>query len=92
MTIDVLADIIRPSFYAPHGYGLKTLAPAVGAQWRSADADGKTALLWIHEARTGGDTWDTLVAYNEDDVKALHQLRYAIADAAVGSVLTRAAP
>jgi hypothetical protein len=91
MTTDVLADVIRPSFYAPHGYSLKTLAPAAGAQWRSADADGSTALFWIDTARTGGDTWATLVAYNEDDVQALHRLRHAIADAAVGFTLATSA-
>ncbi len=85
---DVLADVIRPSFYAPHGYGLKVLAPAAGARWRSADADGNAALLWIDAARAGGDTWGTLVAYNEDDVVALYQLRHAVAAAAVpGAVL-----
>lgn len=88
LTTDVLAEVIRPSFYGPQGYSLKMLAPAAGAQWRSADADGSTALLWIDTARTGGDTWESLVAYNEDDVQALHQLRHAIADCAVGSTLS----
>lgn len=84
--------MIRPNFYAPRGYSLKTLAPAAGAQWRTADADGAAALLWIDTVRAGGDTWDTLVEYNEDDVQALYRLRHAIAAAdEAGSALTTAA-
>lgn len=91
-TTDVLAEVIRPNFYAPRGYSLKTLAPAAGALWRTADADGAAAMLWIDTARTGGDTWDTLVEYNEDDVQALYLLRHVIAAAGeAGSALTIAA-
>lgn len=85
---DVLADVIRPNFYAPCGYSLKTVAQAAGAVWRTASADGASALQWIDSARTGGDEWQTLVDYNEDDVRALQLLRSAIRQTAkLGSVI-----
>lgn len=86
--LDVLGEVIRPSFYAPQGYSLKKLAPAAGAVWRDPAADGAAALAWIDAARTGGDTWDTLLRYNEDDVRALRALRGAVREAAtIGAVL-----
>lgn len=77
--IDVLDDVIRPNFYGPTGYGLKHLAPAAGAHWRSNGATGTDTYAWIEAARHGDTTaWDTLTAYNEDDVRALRALRTAI--------------
>jgi hypothetical protein len=77
--IDVLDDVIRPDFYGPTGYGLKHLAPAAGAHWRSDGATGADTYAWIDAARQGDTTaWDTLTAYNEDDVRALRALRMAI--------------
>lgn len=77
--IDVLTDIIRPNFYGPLGYSLKQLAPAAGAHWRTDGATGADTYAWIGAAR-GGDTtaWDTLTAYNEDDVRALRALRISL--------------
>ena len=57
------------------------LAAAAGAHWRTAGATGADTYAWIDAAR-GGDTdaapWDTLIAYNEDDVRALRALRLAL--------------
>lgn len=79
-SIDVLADVIRPHFYAPTGYSLKRLAPAAGAQWRTSGATGADTLAWITAARTGdADAWQRLLDYNEDDVHALRKLRVALA-------------
>lgn len=78
--IDVLTDAIRPNFYGPVGYSLKHLAPAAGAHWRTAGATGADTYAWINAARAGdAATWDTLTAYNEDDVRALRALRTAVA-------------
>ncbi|MCH9731684.1 MAG: N-6 DNA methylase [Actinomycetia bacterium] len=77
---DVLDDIIRPNFYGPAGYSLKQLAPAAGAHWRTEGATGADTYAWIDAARQGDTTaWETLTAYNEDDVRALRALRTAIA-------------
>ncbi|MFC7959066.1 ribonuclease H-like domain-containing protein [Rhodococcoides kroppenstedtii] len=71
--------VLRPDFYAPHGYSLKKLAPAAGAAWRTSNATGANMLDWIESARTGEVTsWDKLVAYNEDDVRALRSLRLSV--------------
>ena len=76
---DILDDIIRPDFYGPTGYSLKQLAPAAGAHWRTDGATGADTYAWIDAARQGDTTvWDTLTAYNEDDVRALRALRTAI--------------
>lgn len=88
--VDVLGDVIRPNFYAPQGYSLKKVAEAAGASWRTPDADGEMAVAWIDAARSGGETWHTLVTYNEDDVRALRALRVAIREApAVGAILRK---
>lgn len=73
---DVLAELIRPHFFAPHGYSLKKLAPAAGANWTDLNATGATTLDWIDAAHTGDPTqWLRLLRYNEDDVQALRALR-----------------
>lgn len=78
---DVLTDSIRPDFYAPTGYGLKQLAPAAGARWRTHGATGSSTFDWIAEARTGdAEAWNRLTEYNEDDVRALRVLRHAVAE------------
>lgn len=91
--LDVLGEVIRVNFYAPQGYSLKKLAQAAGAVWRSPAADGAAALAWIDAARSGGDTWDTLLRYNEDDVRALHALRGAVRETpTIGAVLRAQSP
>lgn len=77
--IDVLTDTIRPDFYGPTGYSLKQLAPAAGARWRTDGATGSDTYAWIDAARAGDNTaWNTLIDYNEDDVRALRALRRAL--------------
>ncbi|WP_141216748.1 ribonuclease H-like domain-containing protein [Rhodococcus sp. 15-2388-1-1a] len=86
--VDVLTDLVRPDFYAPHGYGLKKLAPAAGARWRTSGATGADTLDWIESARSGdAAAWDRIVTYNEDDVRALHALRSAIAQLEEADIL-----
>jgi hypothetical protein len=85
---DVLDDIIRPDFYGPAGYSLKQLAPAAGAHWRTDGATGADTYAWIDAARQGDTTaWNTLTAYNEDDVRALRTLRKAVAKLEPGAAL-----
>ncbi|EON25004.1 hypothetical protein CF8_0903 [Nocardioides sp. CF8] len=89
---DLLADVVRPHFYAPGGYGLKHLAPAADASWRTEGATGADTLTWIQTARDGDDgVWQQLVDYNEDDTRATRILREALAAATeVGWTLTQA--
>lgn len=88
---DLLADVVRPHFYAPGGYGLKHLAPAADAIWRTEGATGADTLTWIQTARDGDrGVWQQLVDYNEDDTRATRILREALAAATeVGWTLTK---
>ncbi|WP_372516906.1 ribonuclease H-like domain-containing protein [Mycobacterium szulgai] len=85
---------MRPNFYGPTGYSLKQLAPAAGAHWRTAGATGADTYAWINAARVGDSTtWNTLIAYNEDDVRALRALRIALTQLQTpGSVLELESP
>lgn len=76
---DLLADVIRPAYFAPTGYGLKTLAPAAGATWRTTGATGRDTLDWVERARSGNELlWEQILQYNEDDTKATQTLRGAL--------------
>jgi SAM-dependent methyltransferase len=87
---DLLTEVVRPHFYAPGGYGLKQLAPAAGASWRTEGATGADTLAWIEAARTGDPAvWQQLVDYNEDDTRATAELRATLRAATdVGWTLT----
>jgi SAM-dependent methyltransferase len=88
MGVDVLNDVIRPDFYAPAGFGLKKLAIAAGANWRTESASGRDTFGWLSAARDGDHAaWDQLVEYNEDDTHALRILRRAIIGTSPGWVL-----
>lgn len=77
--VDLLADVVRPGFYAPTGYGLKHLSLGAGATWRTQGATGADTLGWIEQARSGRhDLWQKLVDYNEDDTRATLLLRAAL--------------
>lgn len=85
---DLLTDVIRPNFYAPRGYGLKHLAPAAGALWRTGGASGEDTLTWIVDARDGDQSaWTRLLEYNEDDTQATRLLRIAVATSSTGWTL-----
>jgi len=80
--IDLLNDVVRPGFYGPSGYGLKHLAPAAGATWRTEGATGADTLDWIEQAREGDEVvWKQLVEYNEDDTLATKFLRRRLSHA-----------
>jgi SAM-dependent methyltransferase len=83
--VDVLTDVVKKDFYAPAGFGLKQLATAAGAQWRSSGATGADTYEWLSAARNGDQTaWDQLLKYNEDDTRGLRLLRKAIANTSPG--------
>lgn len=77
--VDLLGDVVRPNYYSPSGYGLKTLASYAGASWRTAGASGADTYAWIDAARVGdGSAWRRLLDYNEDDTRATRLLREAL--------------
>ena len=74
-----MADVIRPAYFAPTGYGLKTLAPAAGATWHVAGATGRDTLDWVEQARAGDeDMWEQIARYNREDTEATQTLRTAL--------------
>lgn len=87
---DLLADVIRPSYFAPTGYGLKTLAPPAGATWRTPGATGRDTLDWVEQARTGDHAmWKQIALYNHDDTEATRKLRATLrGSGGVGWTLT----
>lgn len=73
--VDML-PVLREHCFAPHGYGLKTIAPVWGATWRTPGATGADTIRWIAAARTGdAASWSRLLEYNEDDTRATRALR-----------------
>lgn len=78
--IDML-PILRDHYFAPEGFGLKTLAPSAGATWRTPSASGADTRQWVQQARDGNaDAWPRLTAYNEDDTRATLALRKVLLD------------
>ncbi|WP_139982976.1 Eco57I restriction-modification methylase domain-containing protein [Nocardioides litoris] len=76
---DLLGEIVRPHFYAPQGYSLKTLGRLVGATWRTPGATGADTFDLIDRARAGHESaWTRLLEYNEDDTRATMTLRKGI--------------
>ncbi len=72
-----LHAFVKGRFSSATGYGLKSLAPAAGATWRTDRLNGETAADWISRARAGDEqAWTELVHYNEDDVRATLALRH----------------
>lgn len=71
-----LHAFVKARFSSAAGYGLKAIAPAAGATWRTDGLNGETSKEWLARARSGDEhSWDELVRYNEDDVRASAALR-----------------
>jgi len=79
--IDVLS-VVREHFAGTSGNGLKEVAARYGGTWRTPDATGADTLIWVDEAREGGprsgDAQARLLAYNEDDTRAVKLLWEAL--------------
>ncbi|KAA3636126.1 MAG: TM0106 family RecB-like putative nuclease [Armatimonadetes bacterium] len=63
-------------FVSPSGYGLKTIAPLCGFDWRDDDPGGQQSEIWFEEMRAGDASMkQRLLDYNEDDVAAQLAIR-----------------
>lgn len=74
--MDDLLSLVRQTFESSAGYGLKTLAAEAGYQWQADGMTGADTYELIAAARAGDTAaWQTLIAYNEDDTRAVKALR-----------------
>lgn len=72
--VDLLA-VVRDHYAGVGSRSLKSLAGHFGADWRDEGATGADTLEWADAARQDdGEARDTLLAYNEDDTRALRTL------------------
>ena len=66
----------RRNFVSPNGFGLKTIAPLCGFEWRDDDPGGRQSEIWFEHVLGGDEQMkDRLLAYNEDDVIAQREIR-----------------
>lgn len=77
-----LFPVVRRHFFGTDGLGLKVVASlGAGFSWRDPDPGGRNSMAWFGEAVAGGtpDERDRartrVLEYNEDDVRATHQVR-----------------
>lgn len=71
-----LEQFFRTHFFAVNGTGLKSVAPALGYKWPSADAGGEHSLAVVEDAQAGDyDARRWLLAYNEADTVATAYIR-----------------
>lgn len=75
--------LVKQHFFGTHGLGLKAVARSgPGFEWRDEEAGGLNSQSWFDEAVHGDDelvrseATTRVLEYNEDDVRATHQLRY----------------
>ncbi len=74
--------LIKQHFFGTNGLGLKVVARSgAGFEWRDDDPGGLNSQRWFSDALHGSDALARAEArrrvleYNEDDVRATHQLR-----------------
>lgn len=68
-----LYDVVTSCLVLPvYFYGLKDIAKLLGFRWRNKQASGAQSIFWYEEWVDNGDRkiLDTIVEYNEDDVRA----------------------
>ena len=68
-----LYDVVTSCLVLPvYFYGLKDIAKLLGFRWRNKSAGGAQSIFWYEDWVDNGDrkVLDTIVEYNEDDVRA----------------------
>ncbi|WP_420174475.1 TM0106 family RecB-like putative nuclease [Luteococcus sp. OSA5] len=77
-----LFTLVKGHFFGTNGLGLKVVARSgPGFEWRDDDPGGLNSQRWFRDAVTGADeltrseATTRVLEYNEDDVRATHQLR-----------------
>lgn len=67
---------VKQNFAGPQGLGLKLVAPVAGHSWPNEDIDGETSVDLRRQAVSGSHTArQTLLDYNEGDVRATRAVR-----------------
>lgn len=73
-----LNDVVKEDFVFPiYFYGLKQICKFLGFEWRSSKAGGAQSIFWYEEwlNTENREVLNTVVDYNEDDVRATKFLR-----------------
>ena len=79
--LDLYSDIVKSRMIWPTpSLSLKTLARFLGFAWRDTDPSGAGSIQWFHQWVETGDATvrQRILAYNEDDCRALRVLVDAI--------------
>jgi Transposase IS66 family/RNase_H superfamily len=82
-----LLGYLRTHVYPPtYGNGLKEVARFLGFEWTEADASGVRSMEWrLQWELTGSPSWkEKLLQYNQDDCRALMNVREWLSDLALG--------
>ncbi len=72
--VDLYFDVVKPYTEWPtRSYSIKDLASYLGFSWRDASPSGAASIEWYHRWMESGDSCirDRILAYNEDDCRAL---------------------
>lgn len=86
-----LNDIIKENFVFPlYFYGLKQVGKFLGFSWSSKKAGGAQSIFWYEEwlEKKDREILDTIIQYNEDDVRATKFLKEWVAEHAQKKRLT----
>lgn len=73
-----LNDVVKDDFIFPiYFYGLKQICKFLGFSWRSAKAGGVQSIFWYEEwlKTENREVLNTVIDYNEDDVRATKFLK-----------------
>lgn len=79
--VDLYGDVVRSKMIWPtHSLSIKTLATYLGFHWRDVDPSGAASVQWFAEWVESGDPeiWNRILAYNEDDCRAMRVLADAV--------------
>ncbi|MBU1049483.1 TM0106 family RecB-like putative nuclease [Candidatus Bipolaricaulota bacterium] len=79
--IDLYQDFVRSKMIWPtSSLSIKALAKFLGFQWRDTDPSGAASVQWFHHWVETGDPaiWARILAYNEDDCRAMRVLADAL--------------
>ncbi len=81
--VDLYTDVVKPRMIWPtYSLSLKVLAAFLGFKWRDTDPSGAGSIQWFHEWIETGDEsiQQRILAYNEDDCRAMRVLVDALTE------------
>jgi uncharacterized protein len=80
-TIDLYGDVVKPASEWPTiDFSVKSIAKALGFEWRDKHPSGAASIQWFEEYLKSGSAADKqrILDYNEDDCRAMRVLADAI--------------